>query len=84
MKLSEKLIARLRRDLPEIVPEGSTVERVRRGYWGISAGTWAWQLIGPNGYHKNVGSEDTMATCVKAKKLGWYRSLGGDIAICAE
>ena len=68
MSIAEKLQQRLRDEL------GLEVRKPRRLWRSKSqaeAGTFVWyaeSLVG----HNLVGSEDTMAECVKAKKIGVY------------
>lgn len=82
---SDLLLNRILKELPELnIPSGSTVQRIRRGRHGISAGAWAWTISLPNGACLPIGSEDAMAACLKAKKLTHYRNRGGDVCVCAE
>lgn len=48
-----------------------SVERIHRGQHGAAAGQWAWSALLSDG--SEVGSEDTMAACVKAPNLEYDR-----------
>ena len=83
MKLSERLLKRLINDFPGSIPTTSSIRRIQRGRHGMSAGTWAWEVLDSSGVSLGIGSEDTMQACVKAKKLGSYDTQG-DMKICAD
>ena len=83
MKISERLQFRLREEL------GLKVElptRIRRGRHGISGGTWAWSARYQKGHGAGeIGSEDTMTDCMKAKSISCYRQLAtGELVVCAD
>ncbi|RUR38510.1 hypothetical protein [Vreelandella populi] len=84
MKISERLHQRLINEL------GLQIEppvRIRRGKHGISAGTWAWKADYKEGCGMGeIGSEDTMQDCVKARQLKTYTECRplGYLIVCAE
>lgn len=65
MRLSERLQQRLR---DELGLDPSLPERVERGRHGKAAGTFAWSAHNRAG-GAMIGSEDTMAECVRARRL---------------
>ena len=69
MKLSEKLVERLRTDLHMNIPKSIRAVRVRSGYWQLAAGAWRWTLEG----NPSIGSCDTMRDCVECETLTAYR-----------
>ena len=78
MKSSEKLLIRIMESFPDlkITPQHS-IRRIRRGRHGISGGCWAWTITRPDGLDTaspSIGSEDTMADCLKADYLARYNS----------
>jgi hypothetical protein len=85
MKTSEKLLSRMRRDLPKLhLPEGSKVERIRVGRNQKAAGAWVWCVRYPSGMVK-IGSCDPMGLCVKCVALSMHYTLpDGDVHINAE
>lgn len=81
MKISEKLQKRLLDDLGLKV---ELPEKIPRGFHGRCAGQWAWMARFTEG-GGDIGSEDTMVQCVKAKKISKYRGLRSqNITIIAE
>ena len=81
MKVSERLILRLIAE--GLMTEGETIQRLQRGYHGISAGAWAWCIADIRG-RVHRGSDCTMQECVDAAKLTVFESRGGDFCIYAE
>ncbi len=83
MRLSERLLERLKTDFPNILPVRATLVRIRRGYKGKNAGTWAWEVVDDQGKPAGIGSEDTMKRCIQATQLGSYW-LRGDFLVVAD
>ncbi len=83
VKLSETLLNRLIFEFPGHIPSKAKIVRIRRGRHGISAGTWAWEVIDARGVSMGIGSEDTMRACVEAAELGSYEARG-DFLIVAN
>ncbi len=83
MRLSERLLDRLKIDFPDILPARATLVRIRRGCYGKNAGTWAWEVVDHHGTPARIGSEDTMKRCIQAKQLGAYL-LRGDLFIFGD
>lgn len=67
--IAERLMARIRREFPEFKFSGAAyIMRTRAGYWQRRAVAWRWQVEDGKLY-PSVGSQYTMADCLKAKKL---------------
>lgn len=82
MTLAERLLARLRRELPpERVPADAWPVSVRAGRAARNAGAWSWCLMSLNGNDYRVGSQWSMSVLVTAPH--WSVSLlpYGDLAI---
>lgn len=83
MTPSQKLMIRLKKEVDMAFPRDATIVRIRRGRHGMSAGTWAWEVVTKGDRSLGIGSEDTVKDCLKAKRLSSY-SARGDLLICAE
>lgn len=82
-KLSQQLLQRLIFQFPGHIPSKAKVVRIQRGRHGISAGTWAWEVLNAKGVSIGLGSEDTMRACVEAAELESYEARG-DFLIVAN
>lgn len=84
MKISERLVERLRSDLGLDLPEGTRAVRTRRSRWQAEAGTWCWTLMS-DFQALPFGSEDTMTDCVRAPSISvGHISRSFDTSIYAE
>jgi hypothetical protein len=73
-KISDRLIARLRKE--GWISDSSSVkfERCYPGHWQRSAGAWVWMVEGPG---VQIGSSYTAKECLKAKELA--PGVNGDV-----
>lgn len=84
MRTSERLLLRLRKDLPDLeLPADAAIVRIRRGRHGKAAEAWAWTVHSATP-HRNVGSAETMGECVRAPRLSWHVSRAQTIVVNAE
>jgi hypothetical protein len=69
MTLQERLLARLRSELPELdLPEGTQLVRTYRNR-RTGLGTWSWHAFGPSGRDLRIGSHWPMAELLRAPRL---------------
>jgi hypothetical protein len=72
VKLSERLLERLRDESPFEIPVTAAIERTYVGRWQAMSGAYRWYLVGA-GFE--IGSEDTMAECVRATSLNFRQTI---------
>jgi hypothetical protein len=77
-KISEQLFDRLTKMGLE---PAELPKRLMTGYWQRSAGAWRWYCKNKDGL--DIGSQETMLQCVKAKTLTTHRQ-GLDTHVNAE
>lgn len=92
VKTSERLLEKLRRELPELeIPEGARLERAEGSYSGDdrAQGAWVWRVVcaggaaswkDPRGRYVAIGSQWTMTELVRLG-VEAHREPHGDIAI---
>lgn len=75
-KSSQRLVERLNdpEELNVGIKPGYTFRSFSPGYWQKSAGAWSWMITAANGIE--IGSPDTVADCLKSKKLAWADPYG--------
>lgn len=87
MKISDRLIKRLRSEFPEFNTHIPETELPRRMYYGIhqrSIGAWSWGIGGNTNCIYSYGSQWSMGYLLKAKHLSLFKEIGGDISILPE
>ena len=87
MKVSEKLIARLRNEFPEFdeqIPLGEEPRRLYHGYYQRAAGAWSWCIGGNMKTIYSYGSQWSMKDILNAPYISLYNEPGGDISILPE
>lgn len=81
MKLSEKLLIRLRKELKMVLPADARIERTYAGHWQRSAGAFIW-IVEPWGGKLIIGSQERVRDLLRCPELvveTWW----GDWAICS-
>ena len=81
MKTSEKLIARLNKELNLEIPLDEKPRRLYHGYNQRSIGAWSWCIGGNRTMVKSIGSQWNMKQLLKEKKLDTFTEVVGDISI---
>lgn len=87
MKISEKLIARLRQEFPQFnedVPENEKPRRLYHGYYQRASGAWSWAIGGTMTCFRSYGSSWNMKDLLNAEFLSLYIEPGGDISVIPE
>lgn len=84
MKISERLLARLRRDgYASSFPEGTTLIRLYPGHHQRSAGAWVW--CGDGSIRAScTGSVFTMKQCLQAQHITSYVNGCGHMELFPE
>jgi hypothetical protein len=68
MKLSEKLIQKIKQDIPDLhLPEDVRIRSLHRGPYQVSAGMFSF-VVEDSNYRQFTGSEYTVTDLVKCKK----------------
>lgn len=82
MKSLERLENRLIK--AGIMDESDTIDIWRRPPYAAQMGYWAWEIVDSTGRLREIGSEDAMTQCLRAKRLSTYKDKYGSINVCAE
>jgi hypothetical protein len=87
MKISEKLIERLRKEFDDFNKDIPISEKPRRLYHGHiqrSIGAWSWCIGGNVNCVYSYGSQWPMKELLKANELSLFTEVGGDVSIIPE
>ena len=75
--VQDRLLARLRAELgPELVPEGTRLERTRASRSGRSEGAWSWLAMNALGLELYIGSQYPMGKLLQCQNWRIGRSNG--------
>jgi hypothetical protein len=87
MKISEKLVKRLRKEFPDImvdIPETETPRRLYHGFHQRSNGAWSWAIGGKTGILTSVGSQWSMEEILKEPNITIFHEYGGDLSVIPD
>lgn len=87
MKISEKLVARLRKEFPDLmesIPETEKPRRLYHGHHQRSIGAWSWCIGGKLGILTSIGSQWSMKEILNESKITIFHEYGGDISIIPD
>lgn len=79
MKISDRLICRIRREFPEmadLLPEGVRLDRTYAGYLDLASGDMSWISFAP-GVGRVIQSTESMTRLIKSSKLTISPCRGG-------
>ena len=69
MKISEKLLKRLKEELNLDIQRNAYIKRTYAGYWQKSQGAFLWYVYNSDGIVSNIGSCYRISDLLKSDKL---------------